>query len=305
MRTKTLGTIWIVLLVALASPTEARAVDTEDTSFLQEPAISEDHIVFVYANDLWTAKPDGSDVRRLTSHPGSESNPYISPDGKRVAFTATYDGNPDVYIVPIQGGEPTRLTWHPGPDVVCGFTPEGNVLFRSPRSVFSNRYNQFFTIGPKGGFTEALKVPNGFRAAYSPDGKYLAYTPLSEMFRQWKNYRGGTASRIWILKVADLSVEPIPQPKGRCNDTYPMWVGDVVYFLSDRAGEFNLCSYDREKKVVTQLTEHSQFPIEAASAGAGRIIYEQGKHLWVFNPATKDDHRLKIGVAADLAETRP
>ena len=157
----------------------------------------------------------------------------------------------------------------------------------------------------KGGFPSQLKVPNGFRAAYSPDGMMLAYTPLSEPFRQWKNYRGGTASRIWLMSLSDLGIEMIPQPEGRCNDTYPMWIGGTVYFVSDRAGEFNLFSYDRKSKEVTQLTHHDDFPIEAASAGAGRVIYEQAGRLWVLDPAMKYSKRLKVGVAADLAETRP
>ena len=293
------------MLIALAGGPNALAVDTSDTSFLHEPAIGGGRIAFVYADDLWTARVDGSDVRRLTSHPGPESSPYISPDGKLVAFTASYDGNPDAYVVPIEGGEPTRLTWHPGPDAGVGFAPDGSVLFRSPRSVFSNRYTQFFGVSPKGGAPTALPVPNGFRAAYSPDGKYLAYTPLNEPFRQWKNYRGGLASRIWIMKLADLSVEVIPQPEGRCNDTYPMWAGDSVCFLSDRSGEFNLFSYDRGSKPVEQLTRHDDFPIEAASSGTGTIIYEQGGRLWTFDPSSKVPTRLKVGVAADLAETRP
>ena len=125
-------------------------MDTSDTSFLHEPAIGHGRIVFVYADDLWTARANGSDVRRLTAHPGPESSPAISPDGKVVAFTASYDGNPDVYVVPIDGGEPTRLTWHPGADSVVGFSPEGQVLFRSNRSVSSNRYTQFFAVSPKG-----------------------------------------------------------------------------------------------------------------------------------------------------------
>jgi tricorn protease len=295
----------IAFLLAFVGPAPALAVDTQDTSFLHEPAITADRIVFVYADDLWTAKPDGADARRLTAHPGPESDPYISPDGTLIAFTGTYDGNRDVYIMPINGGEPKRLTWHPGPDEVCGFSPSGNVLFRSPRSVFTNRYTQFFTLGPTGGFPEALKIPCGFRGAYSPDGKSLAYVPLGERFRQWKNYRGGTTSRIWILKLSDLSVEQIPQPEGRCNDTYPMWIGDTVYFLSDRDGEFNLYSYNRESKAIKRLTQHEDFPIEAASAGAGKVIYEQAGHLWTYTPGASEPTRLKIGVAADLVETRP
>ena len=295
----------LLLAVALAGPPAARAVDTSDTSFLHEPAIGGGRIVFVYADDLWAARQDGSDARRLTSHPGPESSPYLSPDGKLVAFTASYDGNPDVYVVPIEGGEPTRLTWHPGRDVAIGFTPEGEVLFRSPRATFSNRYNQFFKVGPKGGAPTILPVPNGFRAAYSPDGKSLAYTPLSEPFRQWKNYRGGSHSRIWVMDTAGLSVAIVPQPEGRCNDTYPMWVGDTAYFLSDRAGEFNLFSYDRKTRAIEQLTRHDDFPIASASSGQGTIIYEQAGRLWTFEPTSRVAVRLKVGVAADLVETRP
>ena len=127
--------IWTAMLLAVVVPGSALAVDTLDTSFLHEPAIGEDRIVFVYAEDLWTSKADGTDVRRLTAHAGSESNPHLAPDGKSVAFTADYDGNPDVFTVPIDGGEPARLTWHPGPDIVCGFAPDGAVLFRSPREI--------------------------------------------------------------------------------------------------------------------------------------------------------------------------
>ena len=305
MRREIAPSLAIAALLALAVPASSKAVDTADTSFLHEPAIGKDRIVFVYADDLWTARVDGSDVRRLTSHVGPESSPYISPDGTLVAFTATYDGNPDVYVVPIAGGEPRRLTWHPGADSVVGFAPDGAVLFRSARSVFSNRYTQFFTVPTKGGPATALPVPNGFRAAYSADGKYLAYTPLGELFRQWKNYRGGTASRVWVMKLADLGVAVVPQPEGRCNDIYPMWVGDAAYFLSDRDGEFNLYSYDPNSKTVAKLTSHDDFPIEAASAGAGRIVYEQAGRLWVYDPATRAQTRLKVGVAADLTETRP
>ena len=286
-------------------PSIAWAVDTHDTRFLHEPAVGKDRLVFVYADDLWTSRLDGSEVRRLTAHPGPESSPFLSPDGELVAFTGTYDGNADVYVIPIGGGEPTRLTWHPGDDVVQGFTPEGAVLFSSQRQVFTNRFAQFFTIGTKGGFPTRLPIPSGERAAYSPDGKFLAYTPLSEAFRQWKHYRGGRTSRIWILTLDGLSVEQVPQPESRCNDTYPMWVGDALYFLSDRDGEFNLYAYERSSKKIERLSLYDQFPIDTASAGAGKIVYEQAGRLYLFDTNSRQPERLKIGVAADLVETRP
>ena len=236
------GSLVIVLAMALFAA-EARALDTADTRLLSTPAITEGKIAFVYADDIWVADPDGANPRKLTSHAGEEQNPHFAPDGKHIAFTASYDGNVDAYVIPATGGEPTRLTWHPGEDIVRGFTPDGKVLFSSRRSVFSRRHAQFYKVAITGGVPDLLPIPTADKGAFSPDGKYLAYTPLGERFRQWKNYRGGTASRIWVLKLDDLSHEEIPKPAGGCNDTEPMWIGETVYFLSDRDGEFNLYSY--------------------------------------------------------------
>ncbi|MDG3007868.1 S41 family peptidase [Paludisphaera mucosa] len=298
-----LGIIGGLLAGLLAG--RARAVDTSDTRMLAAPAIAPGRIAFVYADDVWTADEDGAHARRLTSHPGAETNPRISPDGETIAFSASYDGNVDVYVVPAAGGEPRRLTWHPGDDLVRGFTPDGKVLFASQREVFTNRHAQLFAVAPAGGAPERLPAPSADMGALSPDGASLAYTPIAERFRQWKNYRGGTASRIWVLKLADLSHVEIPKPAGGCNDTMPMWVGPLVYFLSDRDGEFNLFSFDPATKAVARLTDHQDFPIDSASAGAGKVIYEQAGYLHVYDPAKKASTRLKVAVAADLAEARP
>ncbi|MFI5459249.1 MAG: PDZ domain-containing protein [Isosphaerales bacterium] len=286
-------------------PTTARALDTADTRLLSTPAITEGKIAFVYADDIWVAGSDGSNPRRLTSHPGEERNPYFAPDGKHIAFSASYDGNVDVYVIPTEGGEPSRLTWHPGEDVVRGFTPDGKVLFSSQRAVFTRRHAQFFTLGVTGGVPQTVPVPTADMGAISPDGKYLAYTPLAEAWRQWKNYRGGTTSRIWILKLDDLSHEEVAKPADGCNDTQPMWIGDTVYFLSDRDGEFNLYSFDRDSKKVARHTDHDAFPIASASSGAGKVIYEQAGWVHLFDPGAGKSRRLEIGVAADLTEPRP
>ncbi|MFO0907838.1 MAG: PDZ domain-containing protein [Isosphaeraceae bacterium] len=301
---KVLGIVVASALVGAAAGS-AWGVDTRDTRFLHEPALGGGRLVFGYADDLWTARPDGTDVRRLTAHPGVESAPYVSPDSKLVAFSGHYDGNVDVYVVPIEGGEPRRLTWHPGDDLVRGFTPDGRVLFASQRGVFTARFSQLFTVAPTGGAAHAERLPSADRGAVSPDGRFLAYTPLGERFRQWKNYRGGTATRIWIVDRETLEFEIIPQPDGRCNDTYPMWVGETVYFLSDRDGEFNLYAFDRKSKASTRLTQHDDHPIEAASAGEGMVVYERAGRLHRFDPASRRDEQLKLGVAADLVETRP
>src|SRR4051794_37777984 len=159
-----------VLLLALAAALPLQAVDINDTRLLNTPAVSANAIAFSYANDLWIANLDGTGVRHLTTHPGIESGPRFSPDGSLIAFTGQYEGNTDVYVVPTTGGVPTRLTWHPANDVVQGFTPDGkSVLFSSPREVFTNRYQQLFTIPVTGGAVTKLPIPNAAKASYSPD----------------------------------------------------------------------------------------------------------------------------------------
>src|SRR5882672_30915 len=283
----------------------AQGVDLNDTRLLTQPAISKDHVAFIYAGDLWVADLSGKNVKRLTADEGLQSNPAFSPDGSLIAFTAQYDGNPDVYIVPVAGGVPTRLTWHPGPDIVQGFTPDGSaVLFTSPRAVFTGRYSQLFTVPIKGGIEEPLKLPNASKAIYSPDGSRLAYNPLSEAFTQWKHYRGGLNSTIWLYKFNDNSAEKLPQPESRANDVDPMWIGDTIYFRSDRNGEFNLFSYNLKSKAIKQLTDHKDFPVMGASAGAGQIVYEQAGYIHIFDPKSSRSTKLTIGVSADLVETR-
>src|SRR5712692_6731408 len=223
---------WLVLVLLAASlllslqlTAAAQGIDINDTRLLAQPAISKNHIAFIYAGDLWVADLDGKNVRRLTADEGLESNPAFSPDGTLIAFTAQYDGNLDVYVVPVAGGVPTRLTWHPGPDIVQGFTPDGSaVLFTSPRAVFTGRYAQLFTVPVKGGIEETLKLPNAFEATYSPDGSRLAYNPIAPAFAQWKHYRGGMNSTIWLYNFSDNSSEKLPQPESRANDVDPMWI---------------------------------------------------------------------------------
>jgi tricorn protease len=208
--------------------------------------------------------------------------------------------------MPAEGGIPKRLTWHPGTDTVRGFTPDGkDVLFASGRSVFTSAYTQLFTVSVSGGFPSRLDIPRAYRASYSPDGLRMAYTPLNEVYNQWKRYRGGTNSVIWLYTFKDHGMEKIPQPEGRCNDTDPHWIGDKIYFRSDRNGEFNLFSYATDTKKIEQLTTHEDFPILNVGSGAGYIIYEQAGYLHIYNPASRAAKKLTVGVAADLQELRP
>ncbi len=289
----------------LAFPPIAGAIDTRDTRMLSQPAVSADHIAFIYAEDLWVANADGSGPRRLTVSEGVESNPVFSPDGKWIAFSAQYDGNVDVYVIPVEGGIPKRLTWHPGADIVRGFTPDGkSVLFISQRACFSSRYFKLYTVPVTGGPAKELEIPNAFYAAYSPDGSRLAYTPIPDAFRQWKHYRGGSIARIWLFSFKDMSVEGIPQPATGCNDTGPVWVGNTVYFRSDRDGEFNLYAYDVGSKQVKALTHFTDFPVLNMSGRDGRLVFEQSGYLHVYDPGAGAEKKLTIGIAADLLELR-
>jgi tricorn protease len=290
----------------LISVEQASAIDTHDTRMLQQPAISANNIAFIYAQDLWIANIDGTQPRRLTIDEGVESTPVFSPDGKWIAFSAQYDGNTDVYILPVEGGLPKRLTWHPGTDRVRGFTPDGkSILFISQRNLFTGRYTQLFSVPVNGGPATQLEIPNASWASYSPDGRSMAYVPTPDQFRQWKQYRGGGISHIWQYSFADKNIMKLPQPDGGSNDVQPMWMGDTIFFRSDRNGEFNLYSYEPSSQKIQQLTRYTDFPVLNASAGAGKIIFEQAGYLHIYDPSTGAVKKLTIGIAADLLELRP
>lgn len=296
----------LIVAAALAAPVAALAQpDQTDTRLLTMPAVSAKNVAFVYAEDLWVADAGGKNPRRLTTDLGLESNPVFSPDGTTIAFSAQYDGNTDVYTIPVTGGAPTRLTSHPSPDVVRGFTPDGkSVLFSSPRHVYSNRYQQLFTVPLTGGMPTQLPIPWGFEAAYSPDGDYIAYTPVRDATAQWKNYRGGTHSRVWIYDVKTHEVTEIQQPKDRCNDLDPNWVGRKLFFRSDRAGEYNVFCYDTDNKDVKQVTKFTDFPVLDINTDGKTLIFEQAGYIHTMTPPESVTTRLKIGVAIDNSESR-
>ncbi|BCS31556.1 tricorn protease [Luteitalea sp. TBR-22] len=303
-RLRRLGGLASFLVLAAGLP--AAAIDTTDTRMLSQPAISARHIAFTYAGDLYVADHDGRNARRLTSDEGVERAPAFSPDGTHLAFSAEYDGNVDVFVVPVSGGLPRRLTWHPGPDVVQGFTPDGaRVLFTSPRAVFTGRYTQLFTVPVQGGVESALPIPNASRASYAADGSRIAYNPLAPAFLQWKRYRGGSVATIVLYDPRTHATEKVAQPASRANDADPVWMGNAVYFRSDRDGEFNLYRYEPGSKQVSRLTSHADFPVLGIAAAAGKVLYEQAGWLHMYDVQSKQSRRLAIGIGADLVELRP
>jgi tricorn protease len=254
----------LLALVALA----AAGIADDGRLLLQKPTLSKTHIVFAYAGDLWTVAREGGDAVRLTSGNGNETDPAFSPDGTRIAFTGEYDGNVDVFVVPASGGVPKRLTWHPAPDRVLGWTPDGKrVIFSSPRTAYS-RFAEMFTVPADGGVEERLPFPSGYEASMSPDGQAIAYEPIGRAFTMWKKYRGGQTTRIWLGRVSDSSVSKIPRTNS--NDFNPMWAGDYVYFLSDRNGPTTLFAYDTKTKAVREAIPNQGAGREVRLAWAGR-----------------------------------
>ena len=300
-------TLLSALLVSLLVCSSAYSqIDTKDTKMMTQPAISKNHIAFIYANDLWIADIDGKNPKRLTIDEGIESSPHFSPDGSIIAFSASYDGNADVYTIPVEGGIPKRLTFHPQWDIVRDFTPDGkSVLFVSPRKDFSRRHTKLFQVPLEGGFPTELPIPFANHASYYQDGSMIAYNPNRDAFRQWKNYRGGTVSTVSIYKFNDKSVEKIPQPRDFCNDAEPVWIGNNIYFISDRNGEFNLFSFNFISKEIKQLTNFKDFPVQHISAGNGKIIMEQNGSLYVYSPAENKIEKLTIGISTDVLSVRP
>jgi tricorn protease len=274
-----------------------------EPTLFQTPTVNQTHIVFAYAGDLWSVPRGGGAAQRLTSGAGVESNPVFSPDGTTVAFTGEYDGNVDVFSIPAAGGVPKRLTWHPLPDSAVGWTPDSKrVLFRSGR-LSTNNAERLFTVPRDGGLAEPVPLFQAESGFFSPDGARIAYTPLAPAFKIWKRYRGGRASYISIAALKDSSVEKLPRENS--NDFNPLWIGDSVYFLSDRNGPFTLFRYDLAKHQVRELIHNTGLDLKSASAGPGVIAYEQFGSIYLFDLKSGKSQKQEITLAGDLPEVRP
>jgi len=279
------------------------AMAAEDAPLLATwPTMSKTEIVFLYGGYLWSVPRDGGEARQLTTG-GHETNPVFSPDGKWIAFTGEYDGNADVYVMPATGGEPKRLTWHPTADVVAGWTPDGkNILFRSGRESYAD-FDRLYTISREGGIPEVLPMWRGESGSYSPDGARLAYVPNLKWQEAWKRYRGGQTTPVYLVDLKSLKLEKVPRENS--NDYNPIWMGDTVYFLSDRNGANTLFSYDTKTKAVKQLIENKGLDLKSIAAGPDGIVYEQFGGIYVYDLASGKTRRVGIHLAGDLPATRP
>ncbi len=276
----------------------------QGTMLLRQPDISNSHVVFVYANDLWIVDKEGGSAKRLTSNIGGETRPHFSPDGSMIAFSGQYDGNADVYVIPSEGGEPKRLTWHPSADNVTGWTPKGEVLFTSGREGHPTQESKFFTIHPDGGNPKELAIPRAVDGQISNDGRTIAYQQISFWDPEWRNHRGGQAKPIWIVDTRNYNLKMTPRTDGE-RHTSPVWLDGVVYYLSERDFANNIWSFDPKSNQERQITFHADFDVKNIESGGGLLVYEQGGHLHTLNPATGNSQQLEINVAGDMNWGRP
>ncbi|MBT9331911.1 PDZ domain-containing protein [Acidipila sp. 4G-K13] len=271
---------------------------------LLNPSLSRDQIAFRHADDIWTVSRNGGEAERLTSSASVIAGPFFSPDGYTLAYSARVNGNIDVYTIPANGGVPHRITYHPGPDIIAGWTPDGReLLFLSGRTSW-NDFDKLYHIRADGsGLPTEYALPSADSGSLSPDGKQIAYTPFNQWQKAWKRYRGGQTEPVWIVDLASLDLTKVPRENS--NDSNPMWMGDKVYFLSDRNGPVTLFSYDTKSKQVQQLVENKGFDLKSASAGPGGIVYEQFGSIHLYDIAANAEHVVDITLRGELPALEP
>ncbi|MFB3814268.1 MAG: PDZ domain-containing protein, partial [Terriglobales bacterium] len=301
MRRTAWGVLFAIICLTGIAVAEAQPL------LLRHPSIGPEQLVFAYGGDLWTSARNGGVAHPLTTGPGYKTDPFISPDGKLIAFTEKYDGNFDVYVMPAGGGPTRRLTFHPARDEAMGWTPDSQyILFRSMRNSSTRGTNRLFVVSVNGGLPRELPLPEAEHGSFSPDGKHIAYVPFW-VWRPglaWKRYRGGRTARIWIARLSDSSIEKIPQ-QDNSNDFDPLWIGNQIYFLSDRDRLVTLFSYDINTKQVKQVLPATGDDIKWATAGKDAIVYEKLGRLYTYDLATRNTAEIKVAVAGDLPNLRP
>lgn len=296
------------LLFSLALAAAAVTAKADEARLLRFPSTNGNEIVFSYGGDLYKAPLNGGDATRLTSHIGYEMFARFSPDGNTIAFTGEYDGNREVYSIPAQGGEPVRLTYtstngrddlgdRMGPNnIVMAWSKDGKKI------VYRNRTGDGFpgklwTVSPQGGMPAQIPLPEGGFCSYSPDGKKLAYNRVMREFRTWKYYRGGMADDIWVYDPAAKKVENVTNNVAQ--DIFPMWIGEEIFFISDRDMTMNLFVYNTKTKQTEKVTNFTDYDIKFPSTNGEIIVFEKGGYLYKFDPKSRQSEKISITLTSD------
>jgi len=303
----------LLSLFAAAAPAEAG----DGQTLVRFPTLHGDNVVFEAHGNLWEVSRNGGVASRLTSDPGYDLMPRFSPDGRWIAFTGSYQGNQDVYVIPAGGGEARRLTFHSdvvdkaptrwGPDnMVVTWTPDSkNIVFLSRAVAWNAWYGRLFLVPMSGGLPTLMPLDRGGLLSFSPDGKSIAYNRIFRNFRTWKRYEGGLAQQVDIYNFDSKKLERITDWKG--TNTAPMWYGRKIYFLSDRDEHRreNIWVYDMDAKTFKEVTHFTDYDIDFPSLGDNGIVFQQGGSLWVIDLPSEDLHKLDVSVPDDGTRTGP
>lgn len=270
------------------------------------PDVSKTQIVFSYGGDLWIVNKEGGTASKLSSPPGEEAFPCFSPDGKTIAFSGNYDGNMDIYTIPVEGGIPTRVTHHGMTDRLIDWYPDGqHLLYASSAESGKQRFSQFYSIAPTGGLPEKLPLAYGEFGSLSPDGKQIAFTEKSRIFRTWKRYRGGMNSDIKVFDLETYASRSITD--NAANDEIPMWHGDQIYYISDAGDEmrYNIWMYDLRSGTQEQITHFSNFDVHFPAIGPDDMVFEAGGNLYLMDLRTHLHRIVDVDVVTDLMAVKP
>ena len=287
--------------------------NADEGRLLRFPSTNGTDVVFSYAGDLYRTSIHGGDAVRLTANKGYEIFARFSPDGKQIAFTGQYDGNTEVYMMSRDGGSPKRLTFtstnsrddvgdRMGPNnIVMTWTPDGKgVVYRNR---ISSSFDGKLWIAPTdGGMPTEIPLPEGGFCSYSPDGKKLAYNRVFREFRTWKYYKGGMADDIWIYDPQAKKVENVTNNVSQ--DIAPMWIGDEIFFISDRDRTMNVFAYNTKTRATTKVTNFTDYDVKFPSMGGGKIVFENAGYIYVLDPASKKYEKLTINLQDEGSAAR-
>ena len=294
----------LIAAATLALATVPGVLTAQPARLLRQPTISATSIAFEYGGDLWLVARGGGDARRLTSTAQMESDPHFSPDGKWIAFTSTRSGAPGVYVMSTDGGDARRLTWNPSPSSARGWTPDGRqVLYASSAGSAPTGYNRLYTVPVEGGPPKLIPEPMAMRGDFSADGKRIVVDRVTRWDVEFRNYRGGQNTPLTILDLATL--EETRLPNDRSGDIHPVWLGDAIYFISDRDFAQNVWSYDTRTKALKQVTHVKDADVKTLSGGGGMLVFEQDGWIHTLDPATGQSRRVDINVRGDFPWAMP
>lgn len=263
------------------------------------PDIYKDKIVFTYENDLWLVSSNGGTATRLTSFPGNEYSARFSPDGKSIAFTAGYDGTYGVYVIPSEGGEPVRLTYTPGTAQSIAWTPDGKqIVFRSYFENYISRDPNLYFVNKEGSAPERFPIDRGVLCSFNSDASKMLYCRKGMEEYYWKRYKGGQYTDIWMYDFKQNQFTPVSDYVGK--NAYPMWIGNNMYFISDRTnGVSNLYVEDLSTKTIKEITDYSDFDVMWAENDGEQIVFIQNGYINIYDIKTNQTKKISVNIPSD------